>query len=175
MSTYDNIPMDLSVIVTFIIQSKIKNAEAFPKEIPHVNVRELVAGIKNFSKEETKRLVSNDFPTIDDRVRYVFSKLVSEPQNNFEIDSDVIACSLLTAQVSSAAQSVLCLLRSIIDTTAQKEAQEVTQKINQLINNAKQPPELVLPNVLPGFISDSDVAAWLKNVSWATSIILQKK
>ena len=140
---------------------------SFEKEILHVNVRELVAGIKNLSKEDANRLYSRSNITpsnLDDRVRHVFSRLVSD-QHLFEIDSDVIACNLLTAQVNTAAQSVLCLLRSIIDAATQKEAQQVTEKINQLINQPEQRPELVLPNVLPGFVSDSDVAAWLKRAS----------
>lgn len=163
MSSFDNIPADLLVTVTFQLVPDKNQDFWIPKTIQHVNVRELVAGIRRFSMEESKLLIGElKNPTQDDIVRKVFSLLVSD-EELFMIDGDVLSCNLLSAQANTAAQSVLCLLRSIIEAQKENEAQKVKENIAALFTDQKTKAEIALPSVLSKYVSSADIDNWLRS------------
>ena len=163
MSSFDNIPADLLVTVMFALRPFEGQETNIKKKIQHVNVRELVAGIRRFSREESKLLIGDlKNPTQDDIVRKVFSLLVSG-EELFMIDGDVLSCNLLSAQASTAAQSVLCLLRSIIEAQKENEAQLVKENIAALFTDQKTKAEIALPSVLPNYVSSADIDKWLRS------------
>lgn len=158
MSSYDNIPADLLVTATFQLGPEDTNG----KDIEHINVRELVAGIRRFSRAETKYLTSDgtEMTSDDNFVRHVFSRLVSR-HDAFLIDMNVLSCDLLPSKGNTATQSVLCLLRSIVDAGKKQEEEQVKINISSLFTSKPQ-ADIELPEMLSPYVSRSDIENWLR-------------
>lgn len=162
---YDDIPNDILMTAYFTLIMPDNTGSVH--EIQHVNVQELVASIRLMSQADVDRLFATidekhteerkSPTTMDSRIQMIFSHLVNV---YFRIQSEALSCEFLSSRPNTPAQSVMCLFQSLIDTKNKEQKQAVAEQVDKLFASA--PPVAVsLPDLLPQFVTDSSVRAWI--------------
>lgn len=166
---FSKIPEDLTTTIYYHVQTSHDQA-ATSRTLAHVNIRDLVAAIRNISAEEIKYLEpffdNKAFSSMDERIESVYTKLadIREP---FVITSDSLECGYLLdkmARPQTPTQSCICLLRTLIKVAKDSEKKKVDEAIIALFPHSRTKPEFEpLTEQLSVPVTNADIQKWINS------------
>lgn len=165
---FNDISSELVATMYYNVAQNNATSQKVLRTVPHVNVREIVAAIQNFSNNDVQQLAvhfgGKPFTSLDNRVESIYSKLTNKV-DPFSITEELLSCGYFVSQMTqpnTSTQACICLLQTLIESHRKQDRQKIDKVLVELFHTKDQKPTIhLLTDQLNVPVTTDDIDKWI--------------